>query len=461
MHYLSPEFALAFILFLWVYWFAGLCGGTGLQNRLLLLASYGFYASFDVRFAGLLAGFSVTLLGLARLALRYPRWQKAQLALGVCAAVVNLGLFKYYNFFRETLAEQFELHSLPLLDMALPVGISFYTFSGIAYLVAVVRQQQPPPNFIHGLLYLSFFPTLLAGPICRPQDLLPQIDTPTPRQLTHFSTALVLITCALAKKMWLASWLAQDYVNPVFANPLQYHGLEVLGAACAYAWQLYFDFSGYTDLVTALALLLGFRLPLNFNQPYLAKHLTDFWQRWHISLSLFIRDFIYIPLGGNRKGWLRTQVHLVLAMVVSGLWHGAGATFLLWGLWHGAGYVIQNSWRRLQAPALPAVLGVLLTFSFVTGGWVIFRAEDLQNTQDFFTALGQWQHPISLNLLLLGAALWAFFAFSIKGPARLYQLRNALMQRAPWQQAAFALAALTVIFALSPAGMPGFIYYGF
>ncbi len=461
MHYLSPEFAFAFLILLWAYWFAGLSGGVSLQNRLLLLASYGFYASFDWRFACLLAGFSLGILGLAHLACRHQKHLNALLGLGVCIAVLNLALFKYYNFFRESLAGGFALHSLPVLDIALPLGISFYTFTAIAYLVAVIKQQRPAANLADGLLYLSFFPTLLAGPICRPHELLNQIEAPQPRQLLNFSYALLLLVSALIKKMWLANWLAQSWVNPIFADPGQYQTLEVVGALFAYAWQLYFDFSGYTDLVTALALLLGFNLPINFRQPYLATSLTDFWQRWHRSLSLWIRDFIYIPLGGNRKGWLRTQINLVIAMVLSGLWHGAGLPFLLWGLWHGLGYVAQNTWRSLPTPALPRRLSQALTFTFVAFGWVLFRSNDWPSALAFCQALSQWHLPLQQNSVLLGLAIVVFFKYSQNSQARLAQLEQTLAKAAPWQQAIIVACLIAGIFALAPTGTPGFIYYGF
>lgn len=466
MHYLSPEFALIFIGFLWLYWWVGSSWGARAQNNLLLLASYLFYCSFNWRFALLLFNFSFVILLLAQ-AVETPdgtrrRWP---VVLGVVIALLNLGVFKYYNFFREeamaVLSPFFTNASLPVLELVLPVGISFYTFQGIAYLVNVGRGEYKATKLADGFLHLSFFPTLLAGPICRPNELLAQIESPARRALVAPEWAILLIISALIKKVWLAAWLAEEWANPIFASPESYHAVELIAGLMAYAWQLFFDFSGYTDVVTALALLLGFTLPANFRQPYLATNLSDFWKRWHITLSRWIRDYVYIPLGGNRGNWGRTQINLMIAMTLSGFWHGASLTFVVWGVWHGAGLVVQNIWHRVSSWRLPAMLGQVITFIFVCLGWLLFRAEDWDSAARFFQGFGDWETIPSTNWLGLMLVMVIFFALARHAGAMMDRSAAVLRAMPWWAQSVCLLGCALVIMQLAPAGMPGFIYFGF
>jgi alginate O-acetyltransferase complex protein AlgI len=465
MHYLSPEFALVFLVFIWFYWRVGWRSGPGAQNQVLLIASYLFYASFSWRFALILLIFSTVILGLARLIPDgYGGRRKWPMVLGVILALINLGVFKYYNFFREEalywLAPLFNTASLPALDLILPVGISFYTFQGLAYLISIGRGERPPASWQHGFLYLSFFPTLLAGPICRPKELLPQIESEYDNNIIIPDLAFLLLLSALIKKVWLAAWLAETWVNPVFANPDGYHAIELICAVMAYAWQLYFDFSGYTDLVTALALFLGFQLPRNFNQPYLAKSISEFWQRWHMTLSLWIRDYVYIPLGGNRGSWARTQFNVLAAMTISGLWHGASLTFVLWGVWHGVGVILQNIWQKIGF-RLPGIIAQIVTFIFVCMGWLMFRAEDWQSVELFMIGLTDWQTLPRLNWIGLIVAVLIFFWAATKADTTLTK-GSELLERWPWWIKSILLVLSTLlVIELSPPGMPGFIYFGF
>lgn len=464
MQYLSPEFAFVFPLFFALYWLFG--AAPVWQKRILLLASHLFYALFDWRFDVLLLLFSVGILSLARHASpkagvqrRWPVW------LGVVLAVLNLAVFKYYNFFREEVLQLVGggVLTLPVLDILLPVGISFYTFQGIAYLLSVGRGERRPASWQDGLLYLSFFPTLLAGPICRPAQLLPQIESTIPKKLVGVDRAFLLILLAILKKVWIAAWLEQTWVKPIFANPDAYHAVELAGAVFAYAWQLYFDFSGYTDVVTAIALLLGYQLPVNFNQPYLATNLRDFWKRWHISLSSWIRDYVYIPLGGSRAVWWRAQVNVLLAMGLSGLWHGASFTFIAWGLWHGLGLLAQNGWEKISRGrwTLPALLAQGLTFLFVCAGWLLFRSDSGDIVLAFLNGLARWQTVPSGNWLWLYLVL-AGFALLSPQAAKLMQKAEKGLARTPWWvKPAWLVSAVWFVMELAPAGMPGFIYFGF
>jgi alginate O-acetyltransferase complex protein AlgI len=466
MHYLSPEFGLVFVGFLWLYWWLGAARGVRAQNLLLLVASYLFYCSFDWRFALLLLNFSLVILALAQAVHGHHgnrrRWP---IILGVVLALVNLGIFKYYNFFREEvlalLTPFFNGASLPVLEFVLPVGISFYTFQGLAYLISVGRGECKPAKLLDGLLHLSFFPTLLAGPICRPNELLTQIQSPEERKITAPEVAILLIISALVKKVWLSAWLAEEWVNPVFANPDAHHALELLCGLMAYAWQLFFDFSGYTDVVTALALLLGFSLPVNFRQPYLATSLSDFWRRWHITLSRWIRDYVYISLGGNRVSWGRTQINLLIAMVLSGFWHGASATFVVWGLWHGLGLVAQNSWQKITSLKLPDAITQWLTFAFVCFGWLLFRAEDWEAVTTYVAGFSRWDTLPSLNWMGLLAAMVVFFILARRAEPMMEKSAAALRVLPWWGQGLALVAIALLIMELAPAGMPGFIYFGF
>jgi D-alanyl-lipoteichoic acid acyltransferase DltB (MBOAT superfamily) len=462
MHYLSPEFGIIFACFLWLYWWLGYNFGNKAQNILLLLASYVFYATFSITFALQLFIFSFIILMLARFA---NPGRKAPVVIGVFFAVANLGLFKYYNFFREDvlfwLAPLFNGASLPLLELILPVGISFYTFQGIAYLITVGRGERQPARFADGLLHLSFFPTLLAGPICRPVELLTQIEQSTTRTIRSVEIALLLVISALIKKIWFAAWLAEHYVDPVFANPSSYQAVDLICALFAYAWQLFFDFSGYTDIVTALALLLGFQLPMNFNQPYLAKNLSDFWQRWHVTLSRWIRDYVYISLGGNRGSFSRTQWNLLAAMTISGLWHGASLTFVVWGMWHGLGLIIQNCWKKFVRFSWPSVITQLFTFLFVCFGWLFFRSSDWESFSTYCEGFMRWQQVPQLNWLLFALAMTLFFIGANKADWMMEKGCRIFSKLRWWQQSLlFTLIVLTVL-TLAPAGMPGFIYFGF
>ncbi len=462
MHYLSPEFGILFIVFLWLYWWLGNQFGNIAQNRLLLLASYGFYATFSWQFALQLLGFSAVILTLAQYCQPQRRWP---MVLGIVLAVANLGLFKYYNFFREDVfywfSPLFQGATLPVLELILPIGISFYTFQGLAYLINVGRGEFPAAGYADGLLHLSFFPTLLAGPICRPQELLPQIQQPNPRVLKEAELALVLILSALIKKIWLAAWLAESFVDPVFANPTAYQAVDLLCALFAYAWQLFFDFSGYTDIVTAFALLLGFQLPMNFNQPYLAKDLSDFWRRWHVTLSRWIRDYVYISFGGNRAGFAKTQLNLLAAMTISGLWHGASLTFVVWGIWHGLGLIGQNCWQRFSKIHFPALLTQLFTFLFVCFGWLLFRANDWETFASYCQGFLNWQQPPQLNWLLFLSAMTLFFIGAKQAENIMMKSLSSFKKLAWWAQSLVFTGLALAVLALAPAGMPGFIYFGF
>jgi len=313
---------------------------------MILVASFVFYGWWDWRFIFLLgASILINQTGaVLSSTLRDPRSRRAAMVGAILGDVGLLGWFKYYGFLSVNVANGLHKVGLsspaPVLQVALPVGISFFTFMGISYVADVYRGKIAAAGWLDAAVYLSFFPHLVAGPIVRGSELLPQLRERRDPKRIDASRAAWLIVAGLAKKVVISSFLSKNIVDPVFALPHQHSALEVLFAIYGYAIQIYADFSGYTDIAIGVALLLGFRFPENFNAPYSAESLQDFWRRWHMTLSSWLRDYVYIPLGGNRQGRWRTALNIFLTMLIGGLWHGAAWTFVAWGAFHGAGQVI-------------------------------------------------------------------------------------------------------------------------
>lgn len=470
MSFVSPEFALFCLLFLPLYW--ALAQHPLWQRALLIVTGYGLYATWVPAFAAVLLAYSTVMWALGRWmsqAVR-TRWP---LSLGLWLAGSFLLSLKYYEFVRETF--QTVLHNtgfyslLPVLDVVAPVGVSFFTFQAVTYLVMVGRRPQAARSWPDVLLFLSFWPTLFAGPILRADHFFAQLDRREPARRVGLPRkgwlALYLITLGLVQKVVLASWLSAQWVDPVYKFPDQASSVVLAGAMLAYSLQIFLDFAGYTSIVTGLALLLGFRLPVNFRQPYLARNLADFWTRWHVSLSSFIRDYIYIPMGGNRRGFVRTQAHVLAGMLISGLWHGANWTFVLWGLLHGLGVVVLNLVQRLGMPAWPRWAAQMLTFLFVSLAWVFFRADSVPQALQMLQGL--WHSPAGLwpvdpwpwpgllviSVLVLGLSSWA---------ARLERKAVAGFGRlGPWAAGLLLSLVLCAVLFYGPEGVPNFIYYRF
>lgn len=321
------------------------------------------------------------------------------LFVGIICNLGLLGYFKYANFFMDGVNKALGL-SVQIDAVVLPLAISFFTFQQIAYLVDSYRDVTQERNFINYCLFVTFFPQLIAGPIVHHKKMMPQFSDHAHQhfQLSNFSGGLTLFFIGLAKKVIIADSIS-DYPNVVFDNVLRGDSLNILEAwvgTLAYTFQLYFDFSGYSDMAIGLALLFGIRLPMNFNSPYKALNTADFWRRWHITLGEFLRDYLYIPLGGNRRGIGRLYFSLMATMGLSGLWHGAGWTFILWGIQQGFFHWIFLSWklfkhksrRMFQLPAkLQGMLAVFLTFMAWTVGMVLFRAESLEVAGSFYQSM--------------------------------------------------------------------------
>jgi alginate O-acetyltransferase complex protein AlgI len=442
----------------------------------MIAASYVFYGWWDWHYVWLLAASSaIAQLGaLAVHRARTDRGRTVAMVAGVSGALGLLGYYKYYDFFVTNVQNGLNhlgIHlSLPLVSLLFPVGISFYTFMGISYIVDVYRRELVPASTLDLFVYLSFFPHLVAGPIVRGEELLPQIRTRRDPRRIDVGRAAHLIFGGLFKKVVISSFLATAIVDPVFGAAGQHSSLEILLAIYGYAVQIYCDFSGYTDIAIGVALLLGFRFPQNFDRPYTARSLQDFWRRWHITLSRWLRDYLYIPLGGNRRGRVRTYVNIVLTMLLGGLWHGADLHFIVWGGIHGGGQAIGH-WRREERVrrGLPPqaedpasqVWQRVATFHLVCLGWVFFRATSVgagfAMLARLFTAWGS--APLVTPLVLLAVAV---------GIGMQYVPRNlgdrvvvAFTRMRPALQGVALAVVLFVITAMGPQGVAPFIYYNF
>jgi D-alanyl-lipoteichoic acid acyltransferase DltB (MBOAT superfamily) len=446
----------------------------------MLGASYFFYGYWDWRFVGLLVVSSTVNHAIAVLLHKAPDGARRRRTLMVLALIFNLGTlgyFKYYGFFTMQVyavcARMDWSVSLPLLDIILPVGISFFTFQAMSYVIDVYRRElEPTRNWAQFAVYLAFFPQLVAGPIVRAKVFLPQLDTFRDVKSIDVGRATALILCGLFKKIVIANTLSQQLVDPVFANPSAYGALDNLFAVYGYAIQIYCDFSAYSDIAIGIALLMGFHFPLNFNAPYFAVSIQDFWRRWHISLSTWLRDYLYIPLGGSKGSSARTYRNLFLTFLLGGLWHGAAWTFVMWGALHGAYLMLERvvaTWRGkkptpeaeqpLWAPG--RILRMVWVFHLVCLSWIFFRAETFADATDMvrqlFTGDLKWAQ---MTGVLAGVMIVGWLSQFMDG-VRMSQAWNRFSRWHPVVQGATAAVILIAILALGPKGVSPFIYFQF
>ena len=387
-----------------------------LKHTILLVASYIFYGWWDYRFCFLM------------LLLTFVAWlcskkiyenshRRLFTVIGVAFPLVVLGFFKYFNFFLNSFTDLFLIESNTVLNIILPVGISFYTFQSMSYTIDVLRGSVSCCSFPDVALYISFFPQLVAGPIVKAADFMPQLKKNEPLKLTDFSVGVQIFAFGLFKKIVIADNLSV-FVDDVFAKPLAFSSLSVVLAVISYSIQIYCDFSGYSDMAIGVARCFGYDFKANFNMPYISKNVTEFWKRWHISLSSWLQEYLYIPLGGNRKGKTRRYINLLLTMVLGGLWHGANYTFVFWGLLHGIVLCVHKAFATLRKggkrTAFGSAISVLLTYAFVCVCWVFFRAENFETALDILSKMFVWSSGITQVFS------WSVFSVAVLAAATLF-----------------------------------------
>ncbi len=484
-------FAVFFIIVFMLHW--GTVRWPQVRKYILISASLFFYGFWSWKFACLLLGSALANHAFALAMERQGVTERHRIWLMRLSVIFNLGIlgfFKYTKFLTKSIAfpllrpviihfwgidvwADFVDWLLPLLEkIVLPVGISFFTFQAMSYVLDVYwRKFKPARTWLDFANYLAFFPQLVAGPIVRAQDLVPQMEAmPQATARLDAGRAVTLIIVGLFKKMVLANWLAAHLADPVFAHPAAYSSGDILLGLYGYTLQIYCDFSAYSDIAIGTALLFGYHFPINFNAPYFGVTLQEFWRRWHISLSSWLRDYLYIPLGGSRKGEMRTKVNLLLTFLLGGIWHGAGWTFVLWGLFHGAYLSLERVVRRMfglpekpseNTPWWLAVLGRIWILHVVAFSWVLFRSANMETVQEILGGIFQWRGEI---VLLSGQAcviLLTAYGIQFADGERLRWVWSRL-NRMPWYVLAVLVAlGLSCVLGLAPSGVMPFIYFDF
>jgi alginate O-acetyltransferase complex protein AlgI len=460
----SPPYFVFLVAVFSLYWPVARFRAAALG--VLLFSNYFFDARWGLSLLALIAA-AASCDYLFGLGLQRSKSLWVRRILLAASVVMNLGLlafFKYAPFALENWAHWTGVDA-PKWNWALPISISFYVFQALTYTIDLYRRDaKGTQSYLAYLAAVSFFPTTLAGPITRVSSLLDQMEKRKPLEPADGGRALFLIGAGLVKKLMIADFLASTLTNRVFDFPNLYTGAEVLIAVYAYAFQLYFDFSGYTDIALGSALLLGIKLPANFNAPYAAVNIADFWRRWHITLSNWLRDYLYFSLGGTRSKW-RPYLNLVITMVLGGLWHGASWNFVIWGALHGAGLVIVRLWQIWRGTAAAAGIwryaSILATFHFVTFAWIFFRASNFEVALAILARIGS----LTVSFANVPPAMWMVLAIAILAhftPKKIYEGGMSLFVRAPFYAQAAALAALAFgLQYVARTGAAPFIYTNF
>jgi alginate O-acetyltransferase complex protein AlgI len=491
----NPEAPLIFTqLYFWIFFFFVLAGFSLVYKNLRWRNSFLFVASvfFYFKSGGIclfLLLFAIVFNYYMGLAIEKLRQKKILLCIGVVINLFLLGFFKYAYFITGLINETFSLHlravnifavfanqvsgsHFDVFNIILPVGISFFTFQAVSYLVDVYHGKMGAiKSIIDFGFFKSFFPQLVAGPIVRATEFAPQLDKPYSLTKEEFGQALFLIMAGLIKKMLVSDYISMNFVDRVFDDPSLYTGFENLMAVVGYAIQIYCDFSGYTDIAIGIALLYGFRLPLNFNSPYKAKNITDFWRRWHITLSSWLRDYLYISLGGNRKGRIRTYFNLFITMLLGGLWHGAALRFVIWGGLHGLGLAVHKLWLKIfpspiKENKISMVLSSTLTFGFVCFSWIFFRATDMHSVGMMLGRIGnQFGWSSIPGVIQNYAAVFCviFLAFAIHWLPVDWKdfIKRSYIKQPIWSKMLFAALLILIITQVKTSVFQPFIYFQF
>lgn len=484
-------------LYFWVFFGIILLGylfiykKNSLRNIYLFIASLFFYYKSGGYYFSLLI-FSTLVDYTAGLMIAATKNKIKRRLWLVISLFMNLGLlayFKYAYFFTDIVNQLLGTHLIVQNELAvytnswfgshfdiskiiLPVGISFYTFQTMSYTIDVYRRKlKPVKNILNFGFYVTFFPQLVAGPIVRAADFIPQLFEKYHLTKEEFSHAMFLIMNGLIKKMLISDYLSINFVDRVFDAPHAFSGFENLLAVYGYAIQIYCDFSGYTDIAIGVALILGFRLPINFNSPYKAANITDFWRRWHISLSTWLRDYLYISLGGNRKGKVRQYVNLLLTMLLGGLWHGASVRFIIWGGIHGVSLMFHKffmvmKWQIKTHNVFGKFISVFITFNLVCLTWIFFRASDMENVSTMFKQIFTSFHPEILFKFMDAypvTVLLLLFAYIIHWlPSKQKEWYRGTFIKSPmWLKILFVILTILVLYQAKSSNIQPFIYFQF
>lgn len=470
---------------LFLFLFVGFSAGYVLMRRastlrilyVILFSIYFYYKSSGIYFLLLVfAAVSDYWIAHGIAAARSKKTKRWLVALSVAVNLGMLGYFKYTNFFIEIANNIFGAGFLDFRNIFLPVGISFFVFQSMSYTIDVYRGViRPLDRWIDYMFYLSFFPQLVAGPIVRARDFIPQIRQPLRVTRRMFGLGVALIIIGLIKKAVISDYISLNFVDRIFDDPALYSGFECLMGIYGYALQIYCDFSGYSDMAIGIALLLGFRFPKNFDAPYKSATITEFWRRWHISLSSWLRDYLYISLGGNRKGRVRTYVNLLLTMLLGGLWHGAAVRFILWGALHGVALALHKMWMavvpwaKINGKDMNIVLrvaGIVLTFNLVCFGWLLFRAEDMQTVHVMLYQIFNNFNSAIIPQVVEGYK--AVFALIVLGYAMHFlpekidiDIRNRVVNASFWWQVALMALTIWCVMQIKSSDIQPFIYFQF
>lgn len=468
----SLEYALFLFVVFVLFW--SMARARAVRTVLLLFASWLFYMSWNATFIALIVGSTVLdyFVGLGLASTTRPGARRALLLASLIGNLGCLGLFKYADFLIDAVSDGLAAAGIPVapgrLNLILPVGISFYTFQTLSYTIDVYRGRlEPTRNFVEFATFVAFFPQLVAGPIVRAGEFLPQFANEPRLGLHRAGEAAFLILRGLVKKVLVADFLAANLIDRVWDDPGAWSSLEVWLAVFAYTWQLYGDFSGYTDIARGSAKLFGFELPINFRRPFDSTGPIDFWDKWHITLSTWIRDYVYIPLGGSKRGRVRSYANLFVAFLLTGIWHGAGWTFVIFGLWHATTVSLNRIWRDLRGKKDAEVTGwkrrvlVLLNLSLFVVHWPMFRSPDLDNMLAMYERMFAFEGTAFRVAWYVVAVIGVFTMIHFSPPKWVTRAREQMARAPAVVQAAVALSVTAALVWVGRQQAAPFIYFQF